>query len=462
MANSQDTNTPWINILPTEILRDIFVLSYLTVGRQECLAVGLLEPTHYRITISSVSKRWYSLVLEEPRLWSEIAILIEHVNHMYKLDQAILRLAALCLSRSKSAPLQLSIELFNMPEESQHQVKRLVFPHLHRCRSLRFQFYQGKHTHPVDPLKIWFPLPDIPSLNHLDIFLSSELPYDGEIIHLGPALTLRTFRLTITESHPIFHSKFAVTDELCLVGLHDERSVFNVLQHCTNVKVLTLRHVRLLLPFSQSLSFPALVELNVKNILEFPLQAAPNLRCLRVERFWDDRINHIPDIMQVPSGLRELFWDGLGWPHVPDLGMLYSVGSGCFVRSKGLEVIHVSHLNKANDWAQFLTPSVSPSPRSPSVAGYQQAGNSPGLPFPGLKLFVVGPYKYRMESLEPLRNLLQARPDLVSVYRWQDSCPPCAKRLSDLMPNRFITSESSKAEKLIEDLKRDLMYGTPS
>src|SRR5258708_4982470 len=215
MANSRDTNTPCcINILPTELLCDIFVLGYLTIGLQK-LSI------HYRITISSVSKRWYSLVLEEPRLWSEITISVRNeydkvrwdaMPEMSKSDQAILRLATLCFSRSKSAPLQLSILLFWVHEELQHQVKRLVLPHLHRCRSLRLKFFHREFfTHPVDPLKIWFPLPDIPSLNHLNIFLSLESLYDGKIIHLGPPLTLRTFELKVSRSRPIFHSNFTVT-----------------------------------------------------------------------------------------------------------------------------------------------------------------------------------------------------------------------------------------------------------
>ncbi len=244
-------------------------------------------------------------------------------------------------------------------------------------------------------------------------------------------------------------------DELWLVGPHDEHTIFNVLQHCTNLKVLSLQYTPLLPPFPQPLSFPALIKLNVKNILEFPLQAAPNLRCLGVQTFWGDvRISHNPDIMQVLSGLRELFWDS-----GPDLSMLYTVGNGCLLESEMLEVIHVNWSSAVSEWIRFLTPSVSPLHRSPSVIGHQQAGSNPRLPFPGLKLFVIGPYSDGSEaSLEPLRNLLQARPDLVSVYR--DPRPPCAKRLSNLMPNRFITFDYYKADKLIEDLKRDLVYGS--
>ena len=104
--NEGENTTNHIDKLPAEILRDIFVLAFIRGS-------------------SSVSRRWNSLALAEPRLWSIIFIIITWDADDWKkvknrgtrrADEAQMRRASLWLARSKNAPLDLFISLSNTPE----------------------------------------------------------------------------------------------------------------------------------------------------------------------------------------------------------------------------------------------------------------------------------------------------------------------------------------------------------
>ncbi|KAF8342330.1 uncharacterized protein EI90DRAFT_3011823 [Cantharellus anzutake] len=412
--------------LPDEILNKILVFAVLGCSNS-LLPLDIVS----RNAITSVSKLWHSLAIDEPRIWSRICM-----NHIYSREdwrkalrgfgaqpgmhpknQAYLERLPIWFSRSKDLLLDVTITFTNASEGVQNDVKKVAWPYLGRCRSLNVSFYLDSSMagsgFMVDNTFTWFPLPNMPHLDVLSICLVSGGRYQGTRIHLGPPLTLRQFELT-GDTYPIFDSEITAVDHLSLTDLNGH-SVFKALQHCPDVRQLTLQRTeRPSPPFPPHLSFPSLEVLKVTSSLQFPIEAAPNLKHLDCFSCHDPHQTYelVRDYEQCFSNLEIFAFCGL------TVDTLRSIGNQSFIRSENLKAIISSWGSDPRTVIEFFSLPISP---DASYSPMTLTEGSVDRPFPALKLLVIDDIDFDLSVwhsssgslVDNLEGMLGARPELV-------------------------------------------------
>ncbi|KAF8337994.1 uncharacterized protein EI90DRAFT_3041254 [Cantharellus anzutake] len=386
-----------INHLPAEILREIFVL-------------GLSDNTSSKRTrtVSFVCRYWRLLALEECRLWLEISIELRlsdapcwsgtDCQAAPVIQSAELERAALWLSRSKGAPLILSISLDRVPEYVHQYVKDLVSPHYHRCKRLELIL---DRSDTVENARIWLPLPDS-TFDHLDeLYIVTGLT-ERDRLDLGPPLTLRRLHIS-TWAAMSFHPGLRLTDEV-LMDRSNFETVSGVLKHCRDVKKINIQSYWWFDPLP-ALSLPTLEELtlHLHPSRHSIIRNAPNLRYLDCRglsaTLWELREldkSTRSDILRVFSGLEVLV--------IQDPDFHASGHAACF------ESLRVMRTHRLND----------------DVIRLLASSSSVPLPFPALQLLVIhwGASVWYRNGYQPLFELLWARPTLNLIFDFCNGPPP--------------------------------------
>ncbi|KAF8343187.1 uncharacterized protein EI90DRAFT_3115701 [Cantharellus anzutake] len=427
--------SPHVNHLPDEILGDIFVIGLCNVYPK--------SKQRYRSTISSVCRRWRLLALNEAKLWTEISLEVtglgvSHVGSsaavrsplwdgMDNVDEALplkssdaaqLERAAVWLRRSKNAPLCLSMLFRATPARVQKYFRQLVTPHFHRCKSLELRLLEPDQT-VINYTALWLPLPGTSHSCLDDVRIHMELGHRGygNVIDLGPSLTLRRLYIEMDVFCGRFRSGFGVAGEVELCGLSLE-AASDILGHCRDVKKITMRNpTRRLSPLPDSLSFPSLEALHFPSLPNFPIQNAPNLKSLSSDHFYSPgQWLHLDpatrdSVGRVLTGLEVL----RARVNADSISLIEP-----FVCSEKLKMIRVPPVTwQAGEiclFIQFLRTTIDPSPR---LSNHERRLH---LPFPGLKLLVIHIKQKGLESwdrhpawFEPLLRLVRARPNLTFV-----------------------------------------------